>query len=342
MTNKANIFIPKYNLDFKINKNKNIIQASLEIGIKLAFSCRSGICGTCRAKVIKGIVDNGNKINHNLSPEEKKNNIIYTCQASAKSDKLELEFLSPLSKQIYSINKPKEFILEVLSKRTIGKTFFELLTSFPKKNSIFTNDGMKVKVLIEGKISKKQYSISIPEIQNDGSNNGILTIYIPTMEKKLYNNIIPGEIITVLGPYQTKFNNFNPKLRPLLYITSNKDIVLFLSHIKKVLFYKHDQIIMLICNFDSSKNIQFMEEMHKIQNKHKNFTYKIILSKEKIKINNRFIYGTTENTLNKILSNLSNYIIYISENIDNYTKIIKKTNELGAIKKSIIILNEEY
>ena len=139
MTDKANILIPQYNLDFKINKNKNIIQASLEIGIKLAFSCRSGVCGTCKAKIIKGIVDDGNKINHNLSLEEKENKIIYTCQALAKSDKLELEFLSPLSKQIYTINEPKEFVLEVLSKREIGKTFIELLTSFPKNNSI-SND----------------------------------------------------------------------------------------------------------------------------------------------------------------------------------------------------------
>ena len=52
MNDKTTLKIPKYNLNLKINNNKNIIQAALEAGVKLSFSCRSGVCGTCKAKII--------------------------------------------------------------------------------------------------------------------------------------------------------------------------------------------------------------------------------------------------------------------------------------------------
>ena len=56
----TNIIIPKYKLKYKIQRNKNIIQASLDKNIKLPFSCRSGICGTCKAKIINGEVSINN------------------------------------------------------------------------------------------------------------------------------------------------------------------------------------------------------------------------------------------------------------------------------------------
>ena len=63
MSNKfTNIKIPKYNLNYEIENNKNIIDASLDKNIKLAYSCKSGICGTCKAKVISGKIDKNNNL----------------------------------------------------------------------------------------------------------------------------------------------------------------------------------------------------------------------------------------------------------------------------------------
>jgi len=338
MENKTNILIPKYNLNFKINKNKNIIQASLEIGVKLAFSCRSGVCGTCKAKILNGTVDNSKGATHNLTPEERQNNIIYTCQALAASDYLELDFLSPLSNQIHSKNKaPKEFILEVLSKAIIGKTYIELSTSFPKKINLFIHDGMKVKIVKDGKISKKEYFIISPKLKEDGNNNAVLIIYIPISEN-IHKNINPGQTIAISGPYFIK-DDLTILNKPFLFLASKSNIVAVLSYIKEILFNKHDQIIMLIINFDYAVNIQFMNEMHKIQNKYENFNYKILLTKELSNNNTRFLYGLPENILTKILSNLSNHIIYISKDNDNNRKLILKINSLGALKKNIKTIN---
>ena len=52
--NLINIKIPKYNLNYQIDNKKNIIESSLDRNIKLAYSCKSGICDTCKAKIISG------------------------------------------------------------------------------------------------------------------------------------------------------------------------------------------------------------------------------------------------------------------------------------------------
>ena len=101
----TNIIIPKYKLNYNVERNKNIIQASLDKNIKLPFSCRSGVCGTCKAKVLRGEVVLNSKINHVLTEFDKENNIILTCQAEAKSDLLELEILSPVIKCFISYPK---------------------------------------------------------------------------------------------------------------------------------------------------------------------------------------------------------------------------------------------
>ena len=68
--NLINIKIPKYNLNYQIDNKKNIIESSLDKNIKLAHSCKSGICGTCKAKIISGELNKNNKINHILSESE--------------------------------------------------------------------------------------------------------------------------------------------------------------------------------------------------------------------------------------------------------------------------------
>ena len=51
-----------------------------------------------------------------------------------------------------------------------------------------------------------------------------------------------------------------------------------------------------------------MDEMHNYTNIYKGFNYKIIITKEKVASNTRFIFGKPD-ILNKIISNLNNHII---------------------------------
>jgi len=67
-----------------VKSGKSILQASLEGGINVPYSCTKGQCGTCRAKLLSGEVKL--RKNHILTDDELKAGQIILCQAFPATD----------------------------------------------------------------------------------------------------------------------------------------------------------------------------------------------------------------------------------------------------------------
>jgi ring-1,2-phenylacetyl-CoA epoxidase subunit PaaE len=67
-----------------VKSGKSILQASLESGVQVPYSCTEGQCGTCRAKLVSGEVKL--RKNHILTNEELKDGQILLCQGFPVSD----------------------------------------------------------------------------------------------------------------------------------------------------------------------------------------------------------------------------------------------------------------
>ncbi len=72
------------NLEVEVNDNQSILEAAEEAGIEIPYECRSGICGQCKSKILKGsVVMNSEDA---LSPAEKTNGFILACQSHLRSN----------------------------------------------------------------------------------------------------------------------------------------------------------------------------------------------------------------------------------------------------------------
>ena len=69
---------------------ENILDAGMRNGIELPYSCKAGVCSTCKAKLVKGTVDMD--ISHGLEPHEIEAGYILTCQSHPTSDEVEVDF----------------------------------------------------------------------------------------------------------------------------------------------------------------------------------------------------------------------------------------------------------
>ena len=69
---------------------KPIIDAAHEARIDAPFSCKDGVCSTCRARLVEGEVEMGTV--HGLEPDEIEAGYILTCQARPKSKKVVVDF----------------------------------------------------------------------------------------------------------------------------------------------------------------------------------------------------------------------------------------------------------
>lgn len=69
---------------------ENILDAGIHNGLELPYSCKAGVCSTCKCKLVKGEVDMD--IAHGLEPHEVEAGYILSCQAHPISDEVIVDF----------------------------------------------------------------------------------------------------------------------------------------------------------------------------------------------------------------------------------------------------------
>ena len=69
---------------------ENILDAGLAQGLDLPYSCKGGVCSTCKARLTHGQVDMD--ISHGLEANEVEAGLILTCQSHPVSDAVTLDF----------------------------------------------------------------------------------------------------------------------------------------------------------------------------------------------------------------------------------------------------------
>jgi CDP-4-dehydro-6-deoxyglucose reductase, E3 len=71
---------------FEVAEGKTVLQAGLDAGYDLPYSCREGVCRTCRGTIKEGSVDYGHVSPRYLSDEDKAKGYALLCQAKPLVD----------------------------------------------------------------------------------------------------------------------------------------------------------------------------------------------------------------------------------------------------------------
>jgi ring-1,2-phenylacetyl-CoA epoxidase subunit PaaE len=75
---------------FPLAKGQHVLDAALKAGIKAPYSCTGGMCSTCRARVVDGTTTM--TVNYSLEEWELQRGFVLTCQATATSDTLVIDY----------------------------------------------------------------------------------------------------------------------------------------------------------------------------------------------------------------------------------------------------------
>lgn len=90
-TSRINIKIDGISLPFDLPfEGPSILDGAIAQGADLPFSCKGGVCATCRAKLISGEVEMDN--NYALEEEELAAGFILTCQSHPRSREVNIDF----------------------------------------------------------------------------------------------------------------------------------------------------------------------------------------------------------------------------------------------------------
>jgi ring-1,2-phenylacetyl-CoA epoxidase subunit PaaE len=76
--------------DMALGSDEHVLDAALNAGLDLPYSCKAGVCCTCRAKVLEGQVAMDK--NFTLEADEMAQGFVLTCQARALTPRLVVSF----------------------------------------------------------------------------------------------------------------------------------------------------------------------------------------------------------------------------------------------------------
>jgi len=76
--------------ELRMGPDDHVLDVALAAGLDLPYSCKAGVCCTCRAKVIEGQVQMDK--NFTLEPWEMDKGFVLTCQARPLTDRLVVSY----------------------------------------------------------------------------------------------------------------------------------------------------------------------------------------------------------------------------------------------------------
>ena len=79
----AAVIVDGARTEVPVAEGEAVLDAAMRAGLDLPFSCKGGMCSTCRAKVVEG--DVAMAVNYSLEPWETEAGFVLTCQARPTS-----------------------------------------------------------------------------------------------------------------------------------------------------------------------------------------------------------------------------------------------------------------
>ena len=91
LISQINLQVDGITYNFELSQEtESILDAAIRHGADLPYSCKGGVCCTCRAKIVEGEVEM--KVNYALDEEEVEDGFVLTCQSYPRSAEVRIDF----------------------------------------------------------------------------------------------------------------------------------------------------------------------------------------------------------------------------------------------------------
>jgi len=75
---------------FQLDSSKSLLEGALNEGLDAPYSCRGGVCSTCKAKILDGAATMS--VNYALTDQEVEQGYVLTCMAHPASEKVKFDY----------------------------------------------------------------------------------------------------------------------------------------------------------------------------------------------------------------------------------------------------------
>jgi CDP-4-dehydro-6-deoxyglucose reductase, E3 len=199
---------------FTANEGETVLAAALREGIVIAYGCRSGTCGTCKGRLVEGVVDYGTYQQQAMSEAEKNAGMALFCQARPHSD------LVIQCREIGAAVKGMQIRMmpaRVMKKQRVAPDVMLLELKLPSNEKFQFLAGQYVDLLLRNGTRRSFSMANAPE--DDAFLQLHLRNYGGPFSQHVFDGMKEKDILRVEGPFGTFFLREDSS-KPLILLAS--------------------------------------------------------------------------------------------------------------------------
>lgn len=206
----------KNNKTYTCEENTSLLQAALDSGIALEYSCLNARCSSCRVKILEGEVENLQD-EQVLTAEEKAAGYVLSCNVVPRSEVvLDVEDLG------VTLPKPQVTPCKINSITAVAPHIAEVVLRLPPKVDFQFLAGQYIDIIRNGQ--KRSYSISHSQCEANE-----LRLFIRNYEGGLFsqywfNEAKANDLLRMEGPLGTFFYRSNPACEEIVLLATGTGI----------------------------------------------------------------------------------------------------------------------
>jgi CDP-4-dehydro-6-deoxyglucose reductase len=257
---------------FFCDDSKSILQAALDSGIALPFSCRSGMCLTCRGRVVEGQVSFGGAHEKYLSLEDRANGLALFCCAKPLTD-LVID-VPKVSVQIVS----QQYPVRVLALKPLSPDVMALTLGMPPNQPLYFRPGQFVDFLFNDGV-RRSYSIAtMPRAQGVRQ----LDFHVRHMPggyftDRLFNSIKVRDMLQIEAPLGS-FYLQDDDTGPIVFLASGTGFAPIKSMLSVLAERKSNRQIYLYWGGRQKHDLYDIDAVHELGQSLPHFTFVPVLS----------------------------------------------------------------
>ncbi|SMP63650.1 CDP-6-deoxy-delta-3,4-glucoseen reductase [Noviherbaspirillum suwonense] len=207
------IRVAQSDIEFECAEGMTVLDAARRSGYELPYSCRTGICGSCKGRLVSGSIDMA-AASEALSEEERAAGYTLFCQARPTSDvEIGARSITKLDPNAHQTVDAKVY---KLSRGADDVTLLQL--RFPAGKRVRFKAGQYLQVLLPDG-SRRSYSMANPPQQNDGVLLHIRHLAGGRFSAYLESTAAVGDIVRLQMPFGD-FYLRDDAGKPLVFVAS--------------------------------------------------------------------------------------------------------------------------
>lgn len=326
----ARIVMQPSGCSVECSSGDTVLMGLEKAGYALPNNCRAGACGECKVKVVSGQFDQGMVLDMALSPEERQQGFGLMCMAKPISEELVIEWGTADAKP--KLFPPREAVLFVLTdKRQIADRVVELHLR-PVGKPIRYWPGQYVTVgNPHANVPARAYSIS-----NAPRPDGELVLQVARADggvtsQWIHDRLQVGETVKLSGAYGTFIGD--PSVdTPVLCLAAGTGLAPILALAEAALRRGFRKPVTLVFSARTRQAVYSQGLMAWWRTKHRNFDYKITLTREQAE---GHLAGRMDVALPQLFPDLSKHTIFVAGSPEFVASCVATALQLG-VKKELI------